>query len=868
MLDTTKQKKAMLRTYAVSALSIACVVELICGAIFCLWYDPTRIDLWIKVEGVFLLGGIIITPLTLRRNYKNFLKPIWVMMDFINAMAHGDLTGTLNDYNFGTLDVMKDPLVRMRLAVRQLIYQVASMAGMIGTSSVNLSTEVENTRAVAREVAVAVSEVAQSSGEQAVAVEAISHETGKIGQIAANIAEASKNMVIRLIEAQEMVSGGAENIEEQQNHLQANRELIERMNVVVMDLAQKSQEIGAIMDAISEIANQTNLLALNASIEAARTGERGRGFQVVAQQVRKLADESSQAAIETGRLIEGIRDSINQVARQTTAAEGIVRDQQGIMNDNYKVIENVTHNMTIIKTETDNLNDSITTINKSLSHVGSTVENMSAITEQTAAGADQIADGANQQVEMMSDVLKVAKRLADISQELRDHSDRFTLPEDMDKNAVIPAVVSYDLKAMGRMYRLKSLAFSVPFAAIAFGPFVVLAAGATHDPGAWVMGPICAAMAAFFPTWIATNNNFKNIILPTGVISQHAEAVASGNLNAELQPHENLGKLIIMRDGFNGMVGALKSSTTGILGSCVELNGEASEAVRGATQTAESAQLVATTLGDIANGATTQAIEISEVSEELNHIVDSLQNIMSGAVCLKTNAEEARMFIERGVNAAAGKKSVITGSMEAMTKVFGVIKELEGKSVAIGQVVNVITDIASETNLLALNAAIEAARAGDEGRGFAVVAGEVRKLAEETLGAAQKIYILIEDIQDGTRHVVGGMDELQQAFDQQVQAILDSEQILVKVNNRVIPISEDSLSIVESCDTMEAAARRIADDSRSIAASSQEVAAASQEVVAATEEQERSVDKMQHQIEEFSKFTAELYKRIQLVKIN
>ncbi|MGE5422687.1 MAG: methyl-accepting chemotaxis protein [Ignavibacteriales bacterium] len=867
MIDINQQKKKMFKNYAFTALGIALFFDLIAGTVFCLWYDPSRVDLWVKILGVSVIGGLTITPLTLRRNVKNFIKPVWAMMDYVNSIAEGDLTVNM-DQKFGILDGMKDAMVRMGLAVRRIIYQIVRMANFIDTSSRNLSGEVNHTRGVAREVALAVSEVAKASNEQALAVEAISHESIRIGQIAGRIAEATSNMAERLVEAQKMAQQGTRKIEGQQGQLQAHRDLIEKMNFIVSGLSQKSQEIGAIMDVISGIAGQTNLLALNASIEAARTGERGRGFQVVAQQVRKLADESSKAAVETGQLIKAITQSINQVYLQTTAAKEIVGDQQGIMNDNYRVIEHVNENMSIIKTETDNLIHTIGGINNSLNTVGTTIESMSAITQETAAGAEQIAISANKQVTMMEDMAKISGRLADISAQLQINSGRFTLPADLEQKAEVSEAISYDLNEIGRIYKKKSIVFSVPLSVIVFTPVLVLVAEAGHNPGAWVVGALCAGLAGLFPTVLATTMNVNKIILPTGVLSQHAGFIAAGDITAELLPHENLGRLEIVREGFNNMVRGLRSSTSDILKSCVELHEQAAQAVEGATETAESAKLVAATLGDIANGSTTQAIEITEVSEQLRHIASSLQVIINGAKQLENNSLEARFLIEQGVKNAAGKKAAVAISMEAMSKVFGVIKELENKSTAIGQVVSVITDIAGETNLLALNAAIEAARAGDEGKGFAVVAGEVKKLAEETLEAAQKIYVLIEEIQNGTRQVVSGMDEVQQGFDNQVQAIFDSEQLLVQVNDRVKPINEDSLSILGSCRTMDEATRRIADEAQSIAASSQEVAASSQQVLAATEEQERSVDQMKLQIDDFNKYADKLYRRIKLIKIS
>jgi len=150
------------------------------------------------------------------------------------------------------------------------------------------------------------------------------------------------------------------------------------------------------------------------------------------------------------------------------------------------------------------------------------------------------------------------------------------------------------------------------------------------------------------------------------------------------------------------------------------------------------------------------------------------------------------------------------GEVEEQAKALKLdMNELGRQAEGIGQIMNVISDIADQTNLLALNAAIEAARAGDAGRGFAVVADEVRKLAEKTMSATTEVGEAIRGIQEGTRRNVAGVDRSVATIEEATTLAHQSGRALGEIVNLVEAASDQVRSIATASEQQSSASEEI-----------------------------------------------------------
>lgn len=227
------------------------------------------------------------------------------------------------------------------------------------------------------------------------------------------------------------------------------------------------------------------------------------------------------------------------------------------------------------------------------------------------------------------------------------------------------------------------------------------------------------------------------------------------------------------------------------------------------------AQQISSTTQEIASGNTEQAVAAQTITELFKELSMAIHSVAQ-------NTEQASELSNETVSIAKDGDEIIRLSMNSMKQVSGTMSRLEEDSHKIGNIIEVIEDIADQTNLLALNAAIEAARAGDQGRGFAVVADEVRRLAERSGDATKQITAIIKGMQENTRQSVAAVkesDDLSQRTGESFRSIA------MKVNEAGEKVSE----IAAASEEQAAQATTVLHSVENISAATEEAAAASQE---------------------------------------
>ncbi|MCX7730453.1 MAG: methyl-accepting chemotaxis protein, partial [Candidatus Caldatribacterium sp.] len=384
----------------------------------------------------------------------------------------------------------RDEVARLRKVLRdmvanlkEIIARVVDAASQVAASSEELSSSIGEISRATQEIARTVAQVAEGSATQSQNLERINEEA----QLVLQKVHALERVTSRnLSSVREMVSSVDENLralqeieaamtvalqegKETYGEAEKGRELLQvlsqniyaiadvakEVSQAIETLDQRSQEIGKIVEVITGIAEQTNLLALNAAIEAARAGEAGRGFAVVAEEVRKLAENSAQAAQQIAHLITQIRqDTRNAVERMERAtrqvAEGVARGEQ-VTQSFARVIQAVETSISslgnlasafdrsrasqeVLKKRSSELEalsaDSAREIQEVVRAVSSITERINAVAavaEENAASSEEVSASTEEQSASLEELTSATESLAQLAENLRNLVERFVV---------------------------------------------------------------------------------------------------------------------------------------------------------------------------------------------------------------------------------------------------------------------------------------------------------------------------------------------------------------------------------------------------------------------------------------------------------
>jgi methyl-accepting chemotaxis protein len=302
------------------------------------------------------------------------------------------------------------------------------------------------------------------------------------------------------------------------------------------------------------------------------------------------------------------------------------------------------------------------------------------------------------------------------------------------------------------------------------------------------------------------------------------EHLSNGNLAVDIKisGHDEVGQLLsamrLMIEKLKVMIMSIQSSAHSVASASEELSASSEQMSRGvAEQSGKSSQI---------------ATSSSEMSQTILDIAKNAANIASSAKEASLRAKDGKAIVNESVEEVNEIAKSVSKSSELITS-------LGDRSKQIGEIINVIKDIADQTNLLALNAAIEAARAGEQGRGFAVVADEVRKLAERTTKATSEIGGMIGAIQNEVDVAVNSMDEANKRVELGVQDVTKAGESLNKIVASVDSLQSMVQQIATATEEMSTVSETINCDIETIARVSQDTSSGSGQIAASASDLSR-----------------------------
>ncbi len=359
---------------------------------------------------------------------KGITSPLRTMVLFCEKLSAGDFrnhpTGLVRKDEFGQL---AEALVNTRTSIRTLMTSVNESAEQVAASSEELTASAEQSALASNQVAESITDVAHGTEKQLAAAHSTANVVEQISTTIQRISANANKIVEQSSQTSEKATEGNQSVNKAVNQMTSIEETVTSSAVVVAKLGERSKEIGQIVDTISGIAGQTNLLALNAAIEAARAGEQGRGFAVVAEEVRKLAEQSQDAAKQIAELISEIQQDTDKAVSAMSDGTREVKLGTEVVNSSGKAFQEISIEIKEVSEQIRKISDEIDQVATGSQKIVQSVTQIDELSKQTSGETQTVSAATEEQSASMEEIASSSQALANLAMKLREAVAKFQM---------------------------------------------------------------------------------------------------------------------------------------------------------------------------------------------------------------------------------------------------------------------------------------------------------------------------------------------------------------------------------------------------------------------------------------------------------
>ena len=389
-------------------------------------FNQTRIILIISIAVVVLFSIFMAIALC-----SSILKPINHLTDVSKQLAAGNLTVEARSNTTDEFGHLSDVFAETIETLRRLIERIQKNATDAAQFANQLNENASQSALATQQVAVSIGNVADNASKQGREVEKSSQDIRAFAELIQGFEDKAKASVEAAKSVEEIAAKGQSAISDAVEQMSAIAESTAVSAEVIKKLAERSNEIGAISGTIADIAAQTNLLALNAAIEAARAGEAGRGFAVVADEVRKLAEGCNEAASKIASLIDTIQQDTEQAVEEMQKGTDDVESGKVVVAEAGSSFSNIATAVTDLTQHAEGI---LKEANRSLQRVDALVESMDELnraSKDVSAETESVSAATEEQSASIDEVASASKKLSELAQELTDSAAQFKIKKAM-----------------------------------------------------------------------------------------------------------------------------------------------------------------------------------------------------------------------------------------------------------------------------------------------------------------------------------------------------------------------------------------------------------------------------------------------------
>ncbi|MCW3794984.1 methyl-accepting chemotaxis protein [Paenibacillus sp. LS1] len=378
---------------------------------------------WVTIIGI---ASILIGTLVALIIGRLISLPVAAVAQAASRIADGDLMGEkIVVRNRDEIGDLAESFNKMMENLRQLIHQVGNNADRVAASSEELTASTEQTASATEQVAVTMEEIATGMDTQVKMVGDGFHTINELSTGFQQMTENTQNMSEEATNASTKTLSGNDAVQSAVGQMNSIHQTVRVLAKVIEELGNHSDEIGSMVESISEISAQTNLLSLNAAIEAARAGEHGRGFEVVATEVRKLSDQSAKSAEQISVLVTAIRKGMNNASQSMGEVTAEVQEGIELVRKAGGTFEEIREAVSNVAGQTQEVSASIEQMAAGVEQINVSMKTIMEVTENAAAGTEEVSATSEEQLSAMQEIASAANDLSSMAEELQVSVSRF-----------------------------------------------------------------------------------------------------------------------------------------------------------------------------------------------------------------------------------------------------------------------------------------------------------------------------------------------------------------------------------------------------------------------------------------------------------
>ncbi|MBP1999037.1 methyl-accepting chemotaxis protein [Paenibacillus shirakamiensis] len=353
--------------------------------------------------------------------------PLRKLMNLMQEGAKGNLNVRIDHHSKDEIGQLSGSFNLMMEQITELVKKTNTSAQEVLDTASELEDASHKTALSAREIAVATEEIANGAGSLAGEAERGNALTEAIGSQMELVIEANGEMQTSAKEVERVSQLGTEYLHALLQKTHMTVEITHSLSDKVESLRASTTSVRKVLEVMQNITKQTNILSLNATIEAARAGAAGRGFMVVADEIRQLAEQSRQSITMVGQITDQIQTEMNETVKAIAAANPLFEEQISSVQETSQIFVSVQDQMGTFINHLDSVTASIDNLNQSQSVLSDAMSNVSAVAEESSATSEEVASLSNEQQNIGQQLVVLSNKLSSVSNELKSALSEFTV---------------------------------------------------------------------------------------------------------------------------------------------------------------------------------------------------------------------------------------------------------------------------------------------------------------------------------------------------------------------------------------------------------------------------------------------------------